>query len=117
MPIYLGTQSVTVKLGAEDVTGYLGSVSVTVGVPGAPVITSLVQTPGFGTEMFYSPPASNGGSEITEYKFYSEQGEATPTGENVGVSAAFEGFYYTFMQVSAVNAIGEGPLSDPVTPS
>src|SRR5207249_661520 len=84
--------------------------------PGAP--QGLSATPGDTTvSLTWSPPVSNGGSPITNYKIYrgnSSGGESfhieignvlaySDTGLSNGVTY--------FYQVSAVNAVGEGPMS------
>src|SRR5256885_15325004 len=84
--------------------------------PGAP--QGLVAAPGDATvSLLWFPPASDGGSPITNYKIYrgtSSGGETlhatignelsySDTGLTNGVT-----YYY---EVSAVNAVGEGPRS------
>src|SRR5205807_2006913 len=84
--------------------------------PGAP--QGLSATPGDTTvSLTWSPPVSNGGSPITNYKIYrgnSSGGESVHI--EIGNVLAYsdtglsDGFTY-FYQVSAVNAVGEGPMS------
>lgn len=109
MPIKLGTSSVTLKLGSQSVTGRLGSTLVTASVPGAPTITLAED----GNSATWTAPASDGGSAITAYKFYvngvwdSYDSDGLTSVDAVGAGQVVE--------VSAVNAIGEGPKSAPVT--
>jgi len=130
MAIKLGTSSVTLKLGTQSVTGYLGSAIVTATVPGAPTIFEAAFA--FGdTGVSVASPISNGGSPITSFNFYFE-GSDSPTapdelrlvGENDQLvtedplfAIAIFSPDYTGQEVraSAVNAIGEGPKSAPVT--
>jgi hypothetical protein len=86
-------------------------VTITSTVPGAPTITSAIN----GNPATWAAPASDGGSTITAYKFYVngvwdlanydinslESADVVATGQVV--------------EVSAVNAVGEGPKSAPVT--
>ena len=68
--------------------------------------------------MEWSAPLSNGGSPVTSYKIYSDQGSGIMY-NYVGTSTLTEfthsslgppGTVFKY-QVSAVNAVGEGPLS------
>ena len=113
MAVKLGTSSVTLKLGTQSVTGYLGSAIVTATVPGAPTIT-LVFT---GAYVGFVAP-SDGGSPISGYNIYADgtllasnqQPLATnqlPSPEGLGSGELVE--------ISAVNAVGEGPKSAAVT--
>lgn len=79
-------------------------------VPGAPTIVSATQSVG-NTTVVFSPPESDGGSPITSYKFYVEGSESAPTSV-VGTTATWAGQDgFGDVQVSAVNAVGEGPKS------
>jgi hypothetical protein len=117
MTLKLGTTDAAIRLGsATPAAVYLGSEQVWTAatVPGAP--TDVSASMGAQYTINYSPPASNGGSEITSYKFYSDGVEITPDGHTVGAEAVFSVDYSgTQIQVSAVNAIGEGPKSAAIT--
>src|SRR5205807_284987 len=84
--------------------------------PGAP--QGLSATPGDATvSLTCSPPVPNGGSPITNYKIYrgnSSGGESfhIETGNVLAYSdtGLSNGVTY-FYKVSAVNAVGEGPMS------
>jgi hypothetical protein len=127
MAVKLGTSSVTLKLGTQSVTGYLGSAIVTATVPGAP--TGLAAS-GSGS-LYFNFPESDGGSPITGYRVYADQND--PAYEDVSAgfirqenppflfneaeydeywTAGFSGIFN--IKVSAVNAVGEGPLSQPL---
>jgi hypothetical protein len=97
------------------------------GLPGAPVITSAVVTPGYEEsgpaqrfDIQISPPANDGGTPITGYTVYS-----SPSGGwdlNAGSAAAkhqMTGLQndttYTFY-ARATNAAGQGPASAPSNP-
>lgn len=83
-------------------------------VPGAPVLTGL--TPGDGElTAAFDPPAADGGSPVTSYRVTCSDGSASV--EVTGVSGPLvltglaNGVTYT-CEVSATNALGEGPLSN-----
>ncbi len=75
-------------------------------VPGAPTITVAVEA----NSVQWLPPTSNGGSPIMEYRVYVDgvlfetvAASDTSTVDSVAGGSA--------VQVSAVNAVGEGPKS------
>lgn len=80
-------------------------------VPGAPTITSAID----GSSATWSAPASDGGSPITGYKLYIngvwDQAAYEPQ-DLASVDVVLAG---QVLQVSAVNAVGEGPKSAAVT--
>jgi hypothetical protein len=133
MAAKLGSDDVSFRLGAGEVAAvYLGSQQVwsAATVPGAPTIFEAAFA--FGdTTVSVASPNSNGGSPITSFNFYFE-GSDSPTapdelrlvGENDQLvtedplfAIAIFSPDYTGQEVraSAVNAIGEGPKSAPVT--
>lgn len=85
--------------------------------PGAPTLTAA--SPGnANVALLWSPPASNGGSVITNYKVYRG---TTSGGETLLTTVGNVGGYIDetvtngttyYYKVSAVNAVGEGPLSN-----
>jgi hypothetical protein len=78
-------------------------------VPGAPTITSAID----GNSATWTAPANNGGSTITAYKFYID---GVYDGYNSSATESVEPvFTGQVVEVSAVNAVGEGPKSAPVT--
>ena len=88
--------------------------------PSAPQNLTAAQARGKGVQLTWSPPASNGGSPITNYRIYRgtiSGGEALLT--TVGNVTSFKdtstvrGQTY-FYKVTAVNAVGEGPASNEV---
>ena len=80
-------------------------------VPGAPTITLAVEA--FPLE--WLPPVSNGGSPILFYRVYLAGGLADEVyGGTAWVDAPPAG---QVVEVSAVNAVGEGPKSPPVIAS
>jgi hypothetical protein len=122
MAIKLGTTTASLYLGSTPVAAYLGAEQVysAATVPGAPEIT-LAEAGVAATDIRFTPP-DDGGSAITGYKFYFEGVEKTPSsgptdsaepGELIALFS--ESFLGQAAEVSAVNAIGEGPKSDPVT--
>jgi hypothetical protein len=81
-------------------------------VPGAP--TSVSATGGSGSaSVSFTAPADNGGTAITQYTVTSNTGGYSATGSSspITVSGIADGTY-TFT-VTATNAIGTGPASDP----
>jgi len=84
--------------------------------PGAPTITGI--TPGLESlSVAFTPPAFNGGSAITDYK-YSTNGvdwtSASKTTSPIEIGGLEGGTAYT-VRILAVNAMGDGAASDPVT--
>jgi hypothetical protein len=129
MGIFLGDKPVSVYFNGASaslpVQGvFLGGVQVfptgtAATVPGAPTIRVATVDVG-DTVVIFSVP-DDGGSEITSYKYYFDGVEAIPFAED---DFSIEGEILAFFdgeklgqdaEVSAVNAIGEGPKSDPVT--
>jgi len=123
MSIKLGTTTASLYLGSTPVAAYLGAEEVysAVTVPGAPtVIYSLQDGMNGFTELSFAAPASDGGSAITGYKIYFDGVETAPDSEAApGVLVLFTDQFFAGqqVQVSAVNAVGEGPKSSPVTVS
>ncbi len=123
MAVKLGSQAVTLYLGAVEVASpggaFLDGLQVFPAgptVPGAPTITFATYSDGEGlTNIQFSAPESDGGSAITSYVFYVDDVAEEPdsvTGTNAQYYADKTG---VVLEVAAVNAIGEGPKSDPVT--
>jgi len=85
-------------------------------VPSAPTITGYGAT----TQDFveWSTP-SDGGSPLTEYKLYLNGVQAEPDDPAVGWITQSINTYQagSVIQVRAINAVGQGPLSNPVTVS
>lgn len=87
-------------------------------VPSAPVLSRLVSVKG-RVPIYWQAPSNNGGSAIINYKIYrgtSSGGEAlSATAENVSQyldsSGIINGTAY-YYKISAVNAVGEGALSN-----
>lgn len=83
--------------------------------PGAPTGVSAVAHNGSAT-VFFTAPASNGGSDITSYKVTASTGETTSsTGSPVTLSGLSNGTSRTFT-VQAVNSVGSGPASGASNP-
>lgn len=120
MAVKLGSGAVTMRLGAQGAKGYLGSTLVATAVPGAPTITSAFWDGGALEFIVRFSVPDDGGSPITGYKFYFDGVEATVSGGPVSSDGQLlvtfaENFTGQDAQVSAVNAIGEGPKSVAVT--
>jgi hypothetical protein len=82
-------------------------------VPGAPAIT--LATMGINNVVWTTP--SDGGSQLVAYKLYRNGVLVEPTESGLGwLTQALEAYEAgSVMRVSAVNAVGEGPLSAPAT--
>ncbi|HLK01605.1 MAG TPA: PKD domain-containing protein [Streptosporangiaceae bacterium] len=119
--------TLTVTDSASPANTATNSVSVTASPlqgtpPGAP--TGLTATPGTGqVSLSWTPPASNGGVNITSYRVYRGTSSGTETlltsGGCSGLAAVtsctdsgLTGGQKYFYEVSAVNAVGEGSLSN-----
>jgi hypothetical protein len=87
--------------------------------PGAP--TAITAVPGFGSAtVSWTAPISNGGSVITGYTVNSAPpgsscSPSPATGTSCTVVGLTDGTFYTFT-VSATNAAGTGPNSEPSAP-
>jgi hypothetical protein len=86
-------------------------------VPGAPTINDAYYDPGEGgTNIEWFAPASDGGAAITGYVVYFNDESYTPTTVVDSTHYRFAGnFSGSTVEVSAVNSVGEGPRSTPVT--
>ena len=114
----IGSVAAAPFVGDEFASLYVGATRVPT-VPGKP--TSVAGSEDGGTtEVAYSYPA-NGGSSITGYTFYFNGVELTPVTSTEDVSEQFASAFFSgdfsgqSVRVSAVNAVGEGPKSDPAT--
>lgn len=102
--------------GAESV---MSSLVVPFTVPTAPTITSA--TPGNGTaSIAFSPPASNGGAAITNYKYSLDNGvtwltrSPTSTASPLQLAGLLNGHTYQVV-LRALNLAGDGAASLPVS--
>lgn len=116
MAAKIGTGNILFRVGSGSPSKvYLGSVAVQ-DVPGAP--TGLAGVGFFNIE--WTAPASDGGSPITAYRVYVDGVDPEVVAGDSGefltdTSWRFTaGGEYTF-EVSAINALGEGPKSEPLT--
>lgn len=123
MAVKLGSADVSFRLGATTPAAvYLGSEQVwsAVTVPGAPTVLSAAEFEGTGCgNAEWTAPESDGGSAITAWRLYlngsfaEEITNDPPASSYSGCSGGL--FAGGSWQVSAVNAVGEGPKSDPFT--
>ena len=86
-------------------------------VPGAPTIAQAFFDPSDGgTNVSWQAPASNGGAAITSYIVYFDDEPYTPNSVVSSTLYRFvENYHGSNVEVSAVNSVGEGPRSAPVT--
>ena len=86
-------------------------------VPGAPTIAGAYFDPSEGgTNVAWQAPTSTGGTAITGYRVYFDGEYVTPDTIVASEYYRFEGNFSGYnAEVSAVNAVGEGPTSAPVT--
>jgi len=112
----IGSVAAAPFVGDEFASLYLGATRVPT-VPGKPVIASASQDGG-STTVNLLPPTNNGGTGVSSYIFYIEDLPVTPNvifDGGVFIEATFAGDGEgDFVQVAAVNAIGEGPKSTTV---
>jgi len=121
----LGSVAAAPFVGDTFASLYLGNERVPT-VPGKPVVGQpVVEIQGgeapidYTAIFFFNNPANDGGSEITDYKVFVDGQEVTP--DEISDNVVFD-FVVTLaepapgssVQVSAVNAVGEGPRSDPL---
>jgi fibronectin type 3 domain-containing protein len=85
--------------------------------PGPPTLTSATAGSG-GIGLIWTAPASDGGSALTGFRVYRSTGNGAPTlladlgrVDSYPDAGTTAGTTYRY-QVSAVNAVGEGPLSN-----
>jgi len=109
----LGSVAAAPFAGDQFAAMYVGATRVPT-VPGKPAITGVVfdSVNNYDT-VSWDAPSSNGGSAITAYKLYTD-GVYDATAQ-IDLFAANSGALAGEYQVSAVNAVGEGPLSAPFT--
>lgn len=91
-------------------------------VPGAPQTLSKLASTQTSIQLKWSAPSLNGGSPITSYKVYSNGGSGAVytvvgsvtstvfTHNSIGPTGSSFGY-----AVTAVNAVGEGPLSTSIS--
>jgi hypothetical protein len=125
MALKLGNTTASLYLGSTPVAAYLGAEQVysAATVPGAPRDATSI----FGF-LFFNAPASDGGSPITAYKIYRVSDNADITSNFTRLTggpftldeAQYDEKWQLFVPSSpfvfivAVNAVGEGPGSEPV---
>jgi hypothetical protein len=106
----IGSVAAAPFVGGEFVSLYLGAERVPT-VPGKPTQVAG-EWNGFVTLPNFTNPENDGGSTITSYRFYFDGVELT--GDNPDEYEFDANLTGQSLRVSAVNAVGEGPLSDPV---
>ena len=109
--MFSGNLAAAPFVGDQFASMYVGATRVPT-VPGKPTITSAVADA--FTEIYWDAPANDGGSAILSYKLYVDG--ILDSGAQVDLFGANSliGEADAEARVAAVNAIGEGPLSDPV---
>jgi hypothetical protein len=119
MPLNLGSSAALLRLGSGSPSKvFLGSVTV-LDVPQPPQVIGTSGGVG-NTTISLAWPSNASGSALTGYRIYVDSALiASPSisgliPESVSLNENYSG---QVIEVSAVNAIGEGPKSDPVTVS
>jgi hypothetical protein len=119
MSIKLGNTTASLYLGSTPVAAYLGTEQVysAVSVPGAP--TGLEKQATDYESLTWTAPASDGGSPITGYIVYLDGVDVTASGDFSlpGPEWVPNGSFSGSWTVAAVNAVGTGPQSSPLTAS
>jgi hypothetical protein len=120
MAAKLGSDDVSFRLGAGEVAAvYLGATQVwsAVSVPGAP--TGLEKQVSDYESLIWTASTSDGGSPITGYIVYLDGVDVTASGSFIfpGTEWAPPGSFSGSWTVAAVNAVGTGPQSAPLTAS
>ncbi len=119
----IGSTAAAPFLGNQFASLYLGANRLPT-VPGAPTITSAFFDGGVPEFVVRFIPPDDGGSPITGYKFYVDGVEEPVTiggpnpyngNEDDFIATFTDNFNGSDIQVSALNAIGEGPKSVAVT--
>jgi hypothetical protein len=111
----LGNVAAAPFVGGEFVSLYLGANRVPT-VPGKPVITSVAYSTASGNSAIaFETPVPDGGTTVTSIRSYID-GNLTQPIVAVGNLRTFSGdLRGSQVRISAVNALGEGPLSAPAT--
>lgn len=108
----IGTIAAAPFLGSQFVSLYLGDERAPT-VPGRPVVAEVIEF----ADIEFTPPA-DGGSAILGYNVYVADNLANEsdlvTETSPGITPLIAGSPGDDVQIAAVNAIGEGPKSDPV---
>lgn len=112
-PLYRVTITQTGSAAVDFGNGRELTINASPGVPGAPTIDEVVPGDGQAT-VYFSPPATEGGSPITSYTVTTDPGGATTSGGSspITVTGLENGSAYTFT-VAATNSFGTGPSSAP----
>lgn len=116
MAVKLGTTDIVFRSGSgTPAKVFKGSTPIQT-TPGAPTINSASDILGESTIFNINPPSNDGGSPVTAYKFYVDEVYQVTYQLGGIVVPVFPGsFVGQELKASAVNAIGEGPLSSGVT--
>jgi hypothetical protein len=111
----IGSVAAAPFVGDEFASLYVGATRVPT-VPGKPVITSAYWDTLFSfAGVLFETPVPDGGSAVTSLRFYINGVLTSPIG-GVGGNRTFSGDRRgDQVRMSAVNALGEGPLSDTAT--
>jgi hypothetical protein len=113
----IGSVAAALFVGDQFASLYLGEDRVQT-VPGKPVVISSAFT-GLTSNVIHAPVSDTGGTSVTGYKYFFNGAGVLPTSTQTSGDNLIAGFTQNLggqvVRMLASNAVGDGPLSAPVT--